>query len=92
MKKFLFSLLIPCIIYTMDVEIQKKNGIKHWDDVVMTVYQQKATQRMAYLLKKDNTYHASLYQTGKNENMWINPPKLENPEQIFEELQKEFSK
>ena len=93
MKKLLLMLLlIPCLSQAMDVEIQKKNGIEHWDDVVMILYRQPSTQRMAYFLKQQNKYCASPYQTGNEDILRMNPPKLNNPEQVFEELKREFSK
>jgi hypothetical protein len=92
MKKLLFALLlVPCMSYALWDDIMEKNGIVHWDDDLMSVYREPSTARQAYFCKEKSAYNASLYQTSNEDTLWMNPPTLENPQAVYEELATKFS-
>jgi hypothetical protein len=97
MKNILFFSLLSLSMSSLfssehaDEYVGEKNGVGKLDCKYITQYNEALTCRQVYFDKIRKEYSGSLYCPGNQDILWLNPPQLENPEQVYRELEEKFN-
>lgn len=89
-----YVLAAACILSTLcassDETITERNGIKKLDCDLFITYKDKAANKEVYFFKDDKSYYATEYQDETDDRFRRNPVKFENPDKIYQEIEKRF--